>query len=72
MLEKAKKVTSQGKYTNIEYARFADDMVILVNSYNKWLLKAAYRRLIQELKKTENKGKQPENKDSRPYPGTDF
>ena len=51
MLQKAKRVTSQGKYTNIEYARFADDMVILVNGYNKWLLKAVYRRLIQELDK---------------------
>jgi RNA-directed DNA polymerase len=59
MLQKAKEVTMQGKYTNIEYARFADDMVILVNGYNKWLLKAAYKRLIQE-------DKQPENKDSRP------
>jgi RNA-directed DNA polymerase len=28
-----------------------DDMVILVNGYNKWLLKAAYKRLIQELTK---------------------
>ena len=51
MLQKAKRVTSQGKYTNIEYARFADDMVILVNGYNKWLLKAVCRRLIQELDK---------------------
>jgi len=49
MLEKAKEVTSRGKYINIEYVRFADDMVILVNSYNKWLLKAAYKRLMQEL-----------------------
>ena len=53
MLEKAKEVTSEGKYTNIEYARFADDMVILVSGYYKWewLLKAAYKRLIQELGK---------------------
>ena len=51
MLDKAKEVTSQGKYTNMEYARFADDMVILVNGYDKWLLKAVYRRLIQELDK---------------------
>jgi len=53
MLEKAKEVTSQGKYTNIEYARFADDLVILVSGYYKWewLLKAAYKRLIQELGK---------------------
>ena len=51
MLQKAKEVTSQQKYTNIEYARFADDMVILVNGYDRWLLKAAYKRLIQELDK---------------------
>ena len=53
MLQKAKEVTSRGKYTNIEYARFADDLVILVSGYYKWewLLKAAYKRLIQELGK---------------------
>ena len=51
MLEKAKEVTRQGKYTNIEYARFADDIVILVNDYYKWLTKAAYRRLMQEFTK---------------------
>ena len=51
MLEKAKEVTSQGKYTNIEYARFADDLVILVNDRYKWLTVAAYKRLVQELEK---------------------
>ena len=53
MLEKAKMVTRQGKHTNIEYARFADDLVILVNGSSRWewLLKAAYKRLIQELDK---------------------
>ena len=51
MLQKAREVTSRGKYTNIEYARFADDMVILVNDNYKWLTAAAYKRLIQELKK---------------------
>jgi len=53
MLEKAKKITSQGKYTYVEYARFADDLVILVNGFNKWewLLKAAYKRLMHELDK---------------------
>ena len=51
MLEKAKEVTSRGKYINIEYARFADDMVILVNDNYKWLTKAVYKRLIQELTK---------------------
>ncbi len=53
MLEKAKVVTRQGKYTYIEYARFADDMVILVDGYPRWewLVKAAYRRLVEELTK---------------------
>ncbi|MBL7124249.1 MAG: group II intron reverse transcriptase/maturase [Actinobacteria bacterium] len=51
MLEKAREVTSRGKYTNIEYARFADDLVILVNDNYKWLTAAAYKRLIQELAK---------------------
>jgi RNA-directed DNA polymerase len=51
MLQKAREVTSQGKYINIEYVRFADDIVILVNDYYKWLTEAAYRRLIAELAK---------------------
>jgi len=51
MLEKAKKVTMYGKYTYIQYARFADDMVILVNYYYRWLLKAVYKRAVQELDK---------------------
>jgi RNA-directed DNA polymerase len=51
MLEKAKEVTKNGKYINIEYARFADDLVICVNDYYKWLTSAAYRRLVQELAK---------------------
>jgi RNA-directed DNA polymerase len=57
MLERAKKVTRQGKYTHIEYARFADDMVILVDGFSKWkwLEKAAYKRLLQELEKLEIK-----------------
>jgi len=51
MLEKAKRITMQGEYTYIQYARFADDIVILVNYYYKWLAKAAYKRLTQELDK---------------------
>ena len=53
MLEKAKEVTRQGKYTYIEYARFADDLVILVDGYRKWnwLIKADYKRLLEELAK---------------------
>lgn len=53
MLERAKEVTRCGKYTYIEYARFADDQVILVDGFRKWnwLLKAAYKRLLEELEK---------------------
>lgn len=53
MLERAKEVTRNGKYTYIEYARFADDLVVLVDGFRKWewLLKAAYKRLIEEFEK---------------------
>jgi RNA-directed DNA polymerase len=53
MLEKAKEVTRQGRYTYIEYARFADDIVILVDGYRQWdwLEKGAHRRLLEELAK---------------------
>ena len=42
MLERAKEVTRRGPYTYLEYARFADDLVILVDAYpqHDWLLKA--------------------------------
>lgn len=53
MLEKAKKATNSDGYLHIEYARWADDIVILVDSQSKWkwLEKAAYKRLREELKK---------------------
>ena len=53
MLERAKEVTHQGRYTYIEYARFADDLVILVDGFKKWewLLNAAYKRLREEFGK---------------------
>ena len=51
MLERAKEVTRRGKYTYLEYARFADDLVILVDAYrdHDWLLHAVDTRLRQEL-----------------------
>ena len=53
MLERTKRVTQRGRYTYIEYARFADDLVILVEGYRrwKWLAAAANRRLREELAK---------------------
>lgn len=53
MLERAKEVTRHERYTYIEYARFADDITVLVDGYRKWgwLEKAAYKRLLEELAK---------------------
>lgn len=53
MLEKARKVTTEGRYTHIEYVRVADDIVVLIDDHPrwKWLVKAAYYRLNQEFKK---------------------
>src|SRR6478672_4665092 len=53
MLERAKEVTRNGKYTYLEYARYADDLVILVDASPRhdWLLKAVDKRLREELAK---------------------
>ena len=53
MLERAKEATRSGKYTYIEYARFADDLVILIDAYPRhdWLRKAVEKRLREELAK---------------------
>jgi len=53
MLEKAKLVTKDGRGMHIEYARFADDLVILVDGHPKWqwLVKMAHKRLLQEIGK---------------------
>ena len=51
MLERAKTVTRHGIYTAVEYARFADDLVILVDAHPRhaWLLRAVEKRLREEL-----------------------
>lgn len=53
MLEKAKETTREGKYTHVEYARFADDVVILVDGHPKWdwLWAGINKRLREELNK---------------------
>jgi RNA-directed DNA polymerase len=53
MLEKAIETTRNGKYTYVQYARFADDLVILVDSHPRhdWLVKAVGRRLREEVGK---------------------
>jgi len=51
MLERATEVTRRGSYTYLEYARFAYDLVILVDAYPQydWLLKAVDKCLREEL-----------------------
>jgi RNA-directed DNA polymerase len=51
MLERAKEATHYGKYTYIEYARFADDLVILIDAYPRhdWMMGAVEKRLRREL-----------------------
>src|SRR5216684_2682263 len=53
MLEQAKETTRYGKYTYIEYARFADDLVILIDAHPRhdWLMGAVEKRLREELAK---------------------
>ena len=53
MLERAKAVTRQERGPAVEYARFADDLVILVDSQprQQWLRQAVEKRLREELAK---------------------
>ncbi len=50
MLEKAREVT-RDRYTHVEYARYADDLVVLVDRYERhaWLVPAVVKRLREEL-----------------------
>jgi RNA-directed DNA polymerase len=81
MLEKAKEATREGKYMHLEYARFADDCVILIDGHHKWdwLWKGVNKRLREELNKlqvsiNEEKTKQPDlvKGDSFGFLGFDF
>ena len=53
MLERAIETTRRKQYTNIQYARFADDLVILVDSHPRhdWIVEAVTKRLREELGK---------------------
>jgi RNA-directed DNA polymerase len=53
MLEKAVQVTRRGKSTKVQYARFADDMVILIDAERQsdWLVEAMNKRLREEFAK---------------------
>jgi RNA-directed DNA polymerase len=53
MLERARKATRYKKYTAVQYARFADDLVILVDAHPRhdWLVSAVTKRLREEIGK---------------------
>jgi RNA-directed DNA polymerase len=53
MLERAITTTKRGSHTYVQYARFADDMVVLINFHpqQSWLVRAVEKRLRQELAK---------------------
>jgi RNA-directed DNA polymerase len=53
MLEKAIETTRYGKYTAVQYARFADDLVILIDAHPRhdWVVRGVERRLREELAK---------------------
>jgi RNA-directed DNA polymerase len=55
MLERAKAITCQAGRAGIEYARFADDLVVLVRSEprHSWLREAVEKRLREEFAKLE-------------------
>ena len=53
MLQRAQEVTSYGEWTAMEYVRFADDVVVLVDWHPRqmWLFDAVQKRLREELDK---------------------
>jgi RNA-directed DNA polymerase len=56
MLERAKEYTHEkDKYFHLEYARFADDLVVLIDGHRNWvkLPGQVMKRLAQEFKKLE-------------------
>ena len=81
MLERAKAVTVNSGYTAVEYARFADDLVVLVDAHPRhaWLKEAVTKRLRQELDKLQVKVNEEKSKtvdlsqgDSFGFLGFDF
>jgi RNA-directed DNA polymerase len=51
MLERAIQATRQDRYVYVEYVRFADDLVVLIDGYRRhdWIVEAVKKRLREEL-----------------------
>jgi RNA-directed DNA polymerase len=62
MLERVKAVTRKGIYTYVEYARYADDLVILVSGHEReaWLRRAVDQRLPGGVRQTRSEGERGE------------
>src|SRR5215203_463809 len=73
MLERAREVTRKGKYTHVEYARFADDLVILINAHRRhdWLI-GAVDKLQVEIKDEKSRMVDLERGESFGFLGFDF
>ena len=71
MLERAKEVTRRGQYTYVEYARYADDLVILVDAYpqHDWLLKAVDEATPRGAGQARRGGQRGEEPGGRPGEG---
>jgi RNA-directed DNA polymerase len=60
MMERAREVTHAGGYDHLTYVRYADDMVVLIDTHprwdkGRWLLRVVRQRLNEELAKLEVK-----------------
>lgn len=68
MLERAKKVTKGNTpYQRIEYARWADDLLVLIEGHQQWnwLEGAIQRRIREELGKNKSRTERGKDKDGR-------
>ena len=69
MLERAKEVTRYEQWTYVEYARFADDLVVLVDAHprQRWLRTAVEQRLREELAQAPGRGERGEESAGGPH-----
>ena len=74
MLEKAIATTRFGQYTRVQYARFADDMVLLIDSHPRqdWLVKAVAKTSPGGISQTQSGDQRREEPDGRPIEGREL
>ena len=65
MLEKAIATTRRGQYTHVQYARFADDLVILIDSHPRhdWLVRAVEQATTRGIGQTPSRDQRREKPD---------